>query len=170
MNGGDHCLELVRTGDKDRFLASLFAPDAVRPHLMALYAFNLEVARIREVVSEPQIGLIRQQWWLDTLDGIYAGHVAAHPVAEALAGAIEAGHLPKHALDRLITAREFDLYDDPMASLEQLETYLGETSAALIQLAALILAGPDAQRGAGAAGLAGVAYGLSHVLRDRGAA
>ena len=69
----EHCQQLVAKGDKDRFLSCLFAPTDARPHLFALYAFNVEIARIRETVSEPQIGLVRQQWWLDTIDGIYAG-------------------------------------------------------------------------------------------------
>ena len=163
----DYCQDLVRAGDKDRFLANLFAPDTKRPHLMALHAFNLELARVREAVSEPQLGEIRLQWWLDTLDAIYAGDTAAHPVAEALARAIEVGSLPKPALRNLILARRFDLYNDPMPSLAGLEGYLGETSSALIQLAALILAGAAASGAAEAAGLAGVAHGLAGLLRAR---
>jgi phytoene synthase len=163
---GDHCFDLVRAGDKDRFLSSLFAPDDKRANLLALYAFNLEIVRIRDVVSDPQIGLIRLQWWRDTIDAIYEGTVAAHPVAEALARAIEAGNLQRHALVNLVTAHEFDLFDDPMQDLTQLEGYLGETSSALIQMAALVLAGPAARAASDAAGFAGVAYGLSQALRD----
>jgi len=161
----DYCQDLVRAGDKDRFLANLFAPADKRPHLMALHAFNLEVARVREAVSEPRLGEIRLQWWLDTLDTIYAGETVAHPVAEALARAIEVGKLPKEPLRNLVMARRFDLYDDPMPSLADLEGYLGETSSAPIQMAAMILAGPQAQAAAEAAGLAGVAYGLTGLLR-----
>jgi len=157
----DHCQDLVAKADKDRFLSCLFAPEDARPHLFALYAFNVEIARIREAVSEPQIGLVRQQWWLDTIDGIYAGRTPDHPVAQALTHAIEKGALPKHALHNLIAAREFDLYDDPMPTLSDLEGYLGETSSSLIQMAALILGKGAAE----AAGLAGVAFGLAGVLR-----
>lgn len=157
----DHCQDLVRKADKDRFLSSLFAPVDARPHLFALYAFNVETARIRETVSEPQIGLVRQQWWLDTIDGIYAGSTPDHPVAQALAQTIAKGDLPRHALHNLIIAREFDLYDDPMSTLADLEGYLGETSSSLIQMAALILGKGAAE----AAGLAGVAFGLAGVLR-----
>jgi 15-cis-phytoene synthase len=157
----DHCQELVAKADKDRFLSCLFAPVDARPHLFALYAFNVEIARIRETVSEPQIGLVRQQWWLDTIDGIYAGRTPDHPVAQALAPAIAKGDLPKHALRNLIIAREFDLYDDPVPTLSDLEGYLGETSSSLIQMAALILG----KGAADAAGLAGVAFGLTGVLR-----
>jgi phytoene synthase len=157
----DYCQDLVAKADKDRFLTCLFAPAEARPHLFALYAFNVEIARIRETISEPQIGLVRQQWWLDTLDGIYAGRTPDHPVAQALVAAIAKGDLPKHALQNLVIAREFDLYDDPMPSLADLEGYLGETSSSLIQMAALIL-GKGAPE---AAGLAGVAFGLAGVLR-----
>ena len=162
-----YCEDLVRAGDKDRFLANLFAPAGKRPHLMALHAFNLEIARVRGAVSEPQLGEIRLQWWLDTLDAIYAGGSAEHTVAEALARAIAAGGLPKDALRNLVLARRFDLYDDPMPSLVGLEGYLGETSSVLIQMAAMILAGPQAGAAAEAAGLAGVAHGLAGVLRAR---
>ncbi|MGQ0485140.1 MAG: phytoene/squalene synthase family protein [Hyphomicrobiales bacterium] len=163
----DYCQDLVRAADKDRFLAALFAPVEKRPLLMALYAFNLEIARVRQAVSEPQLGEIRLQWWLDTLDAIYAGGSAEHPVAEALARAVAAGGLPREALRNLVLAHRFDLYDDPMPSFADLEGYLGETSSALIQMAALILAGPGAQAAAEAAGLAGVAHGLAGLLRAR---
>jgi DNA-binding GntR family transcriptional regulator len=59
----DHCEELVREGDKDRFLATLFAPQKYRRALYALYAFNLEMARVRELAREPMPGELRLQWW-----------------------------------------------------------------------------------------------------------
>jgi 15-cis-phytoene synthase len=158
----DSIQELVAKGDKDRYLSCLFAPDAVRPHLFALYAFNLEISRIRDVVSEPQIGLVRQQWWLDSIDGIYAGNTQEHPVAVALAAAIMFAKLPKEPLRNLIIAREFDLYDDAMPTLNDLEGYLGETSSSLMQMAALILG----KSAADVAGLAGVAFGIADVLRS----
>lgn len=161
-----HCFDLVRTHDKDRFLATLFAPEAAQPHLFALYAFNLEVARIRHLVSEAHIGLIRLQWWRDTLDAMYDGGTAGHPVAEALASAIAARGLPKPPLQALVTAHEFDLYADPMPDMTTLEAYLGETNSVLIQLAAMLLNPVGAPAAASAAGLAGVAHGLTLILAD----
>jgi phytoene synthase len=160
--------DLVRTHDRDRYLASLFAPDATRPHLFALYAFNVEIARIAALVSEPQLGLIRQQWWLDTLAAIYEGQGAAdHPVAASLAATITAHRLPRAALESLITARTFDLYDDPMPDVAALETYLGHTQSALMQLGAVILCGAEAARAAEVSGLAGVAYGAALLFAGR---
>jgi 15-cis-phytoene synthase len=161
-----YCLDLVRLHDKDRFLASLFAPEAKRPHLWALYAFNAEITRIRESVSEPALGEIRLQWWHDTIDGIYAREKQDHPVAIELAAAIQEGDLPKHALQNLVKAHSFDFYSDPMPTLGDLEGYLGDTSSALIQMASLILAGEEALSNAEASGLAGVAQGLTTLLRS----
>ena len=161
-----HCLELVRAADKDRFLASLFIADESRPHVLALYAFNIEIARVREMVSDAAIGEIRYQWWRDTLEAIYAREVPGHPVAQGLAWAIEKGDLAKTALGNLIEARAFDLYDDPMPTVNDLEGYLGETSSILIQLCAIVLAGREAEASAQASGLAGVAYGLTGLLRS----
>jgi phytoene synthase len=161
-----HCFELVRAEDKDRWLAALLAPEERRSHLLALYAFNIELARIRDMVSEPRLGELRLQWWRDALDGIFAAETPDHPVARALAAAIVIGDLPKHALVNMVEARAFDLYDDAMPDMNGLEDYLGETAAMLIQLGARILAGDDALGAAEAAGYAGVAFGLTGLLRS----
>jgi phytoene synthase len=162
----DYCLDLVRAGDKDRYLSSLFAPDHLRPRLLALYAFNIEIARIRETVSEAMLGEIKLKWWHDAIEGLYAGTPAGHPVTEALAPAVAEAGLPKHAFINMIAARQFDLYDDPMPSLVALEGYLGETSSMLIQLAAMILKPSAAQALADVSGLAGVAMGITGLLRS----
>lgn len=161
----EHCHSIVRRHDKDRYLASLFAPDEKRPHMWALYAFNHEIARIRELVSGPAPGEVRLEWWSELIDGLYAGSTIDHPLVKPLAAAIEHGALPKAAFVNLMAARRFDLYDDPMPSLTDLEGYLGETSSSLIQLASLILAGASSAKAASAAGYAGVAYGLTGLLR-----
>lgn len=161
------CQELVRRHDRDRFLSTLFAPDEKRAHLLALYAFNVDVLRIRDAVTEPSLGLIRLQWWRDTVESLFEGVAGfGHPVAEALGGAIRAGRLPKQALLDLITAHEFDLYQDRMPDVIALEAYFGETSSRLIQMAAMILDHEAAPKASDAAGLGGVAQGLALILGD----
>jgi phytoene synthase len=161
----DHAQELVRQHDPDRYLTALLAPAEHRGGLMALYAFNSEVARVREMVRDPLPGEVRLQWWRDFLSGSAHGDANANPVAAALASTIERYHLPVEALQAVIDARVFDLYDDPMPSLHDLEGYAGETSSALMQLAAIILAGGDEPGTCDLAGHAGVAYGLTGLLR-----
>ena len=154
---------LVRTQDRDRYFATLFAPEPARAALFVLYAFNVEIARIREVVSDPLPGEVRQQWWRDVLNG--ATTELSHPLARALMPMIEQYRLPRKALLDLIEARSFDLYDDPMPSWNDLTGYCGETSSALFRLASLILADGSEPGSAEACGHAGVAYALTGLLR-----
>jgi 15-cis-phytoene synthase len=139
-----HCEALVRAADRDRFLATLFAPRERRGALFALYAFNVEIARVREVVRDPVAGEIRLQWWSDVLAGDGRGEIEAHPVASALRASVARYGLPPERLQTTISARRFDLYDEPMATLVDLETYADGASSSLIALAAQILNGGSA--------------------------
>ncbi len=161
----DHCEEQVRAGDKDRFLATLFAPEKYRRPLYALYAFNLEVARVRELAREPMPGEIRLQWWRDALLGTGQGEAASNPVAAALREVVVRYRLPPAALADLIDARTFDLYDDPMPSFAGLETYAAQTSSALFDLAARILRDGKEPGAADLIGHAGIAYAIAGLLR-----
>jgi phytoene synthase len=160
-----HCERALKDGDRDRWLACLFAPQTLRHHLHAIYAFNLDVARIREIVSDPMPGEIRYQWWRDALEGEGRGDIAAHPIAAALIDTVARCRLPRVALTNLVDARTFDLYDDPMPGMRQLEGYCGETSSALIRLSALVLGGGRDPGGADAAGHGGVAFAIAGLLR-----
>jgi 15-cis-phytoene synthase len=160
----DHCEALVRAGDKDRFLATLFAPERARRALFALYAFNLEVARVRERAREPMAGEIRLQWWREVFSAAGGGEVRGNPVAAALSDTIVRYQLPLRAFTDLVEAHEFDLYDDPMGTVEELEGYAGKTASALIVFATLIL---DERKTAGIGTLArhaGVAYAIAGLL------
>jgi phytoene synthase len=160
-----HCEALVRAADKDRFLATLFAPAEHRHGLFALYAFNIEVSRVREVVREPLSGEIRLQWWSEVLGGEGRGEVAANPVAAALAAAMARYALPRERLAALLEARRFDLYDEPMTTLAALDSYAEGTASNLIALAAQILnGGRDAGIGA-LAHHAGLAYAIAGLLK-----
>ena len=161
-----HCESLLREADKDRYLATLFAPADKRPHLHALYAFVTEISCVRDKVREPMPGEIRMQWWVDAIEGEARGEVRAHPVAAALIDTIRAFSLPRTAFTDLVEARRFDLYDEPMADLRELETYCGQTASALFRLASIILAEGGEPGGAEAAGYAGVAYALTGLLRS----
>ncbi len=160
-----HCLALLREADRDRYLSVLYAPEEKRGALAALYAFNAEIARIRDSVHEPLPGEVRLQWWRDLIAGEARGSAGAHPVAAALTAAIDTYDLPRAAFDRYCEARIFDLYDDPMPSRNDLEGYCGETASAIIQLAGLILDSGAAQAHAEAAGHAGVAQAVTGLLR-----
>ena len=160
-----YCAELVRTADRDRFLSSLFAPAEYRAALHALYAFNVEVARVREVAREPLPGEIRLQWWSEVVNGGRTEEATANPVAFALLTVIERHRLAVPALTALLDARRFDLYDDPMARLADLEAYGRKTSSALLALAAQILAGGEGEVTEPVANPAGIAYAIAGLIR-----
>jgi phytoene synthase len=158
--------QAVRRYDRDRYLTTLFAPADRREDLLALYAFNLEIARTREAVREPILGHMRLQWWRDALDEIAAGKPARrHEVATPLAEAIRRHNLPRDAFERLLLARERDLDDAPFATLAELEAYADGTSGALVALALAILGVADAAMLARSR-LIGRGYALAGILRS----
>ena len=158
----DLCARDVRRHDPDRFFASVFAPPEMRRALIALYGFNLEIARTRETVSEPMLGHIRLQWWREALDGIWRGEPREHAVAMALHDAVGRHSLSRSLLEEMIDGRERDLDDAPPASLDEVVSYASATSGALVALA-LEVAG---QGGAGTAARdAGIAYALTGLIR-----
>jgi phytoene synthase len=156
---------LVRQHDHDRFQTVLFAPPAARDALFALYAFNYEIARIRESVREPMLGQIRLQWWREAIEIAYSGAAPRrHEVAEPLTAAIRACGLTRAHFERLIDSRERDLADTPPATLAALEDYAEGSSSRLVQLALEVLdaATPEA-RAMGTE--VGVAYALTGLIR-----
>ena len=169
---GDHayCAGQVRGLDSDRYVTALFAPASRRADLLALYAFNIELARSREAVSEPALGRIRLQWWREAIAECYGGGARRHQVVQPLAAAIERHKLSRHLFDRIIDARETDFDPAPPERLEHLVAYADASSGALNLLALQILGARDLdlERAASAAGtgwaLTGTIRGLRHLM------
>ena len=155
---------IVRQGDPDRYLAALFAPKAARAHLLALYGLNIELSSIAEQATEPVLGEIRLQWWRDAIHKAARGQTVGHPVADAIGETLKACPLSRSRLSALIEARAFDISVKTMPDWPSLKTYLHDTAGALFQLAAEILGG-DSEALAPAARSAGLAYGLTCLMR-----
>lgn len=153
----------ARRHDPDRWLCGLFAPAALRDEVMALLLLNHELARIPEVVSQPMAGMIRYQWWRDSIDGAADGRPRAHPVVETLSRGLRAGRLDRTDLLAMVDARERDLErlapEDPAA----LEAYARSTAGA-VQAATARLLDADAA-GIDAARAVGTAWGLVGIVR-----
>ena len=151
-----YCADLVRTHDFPRYASTLFLPGVHRRPMLAIYAFNVEIMRVREQVSQPLPGEMRLQWWTDLLAGQNHGGVEGNPVAAELLWTIRTWRLPVERLTRLIVEHEFDLYNDPMPSLSALEGYANDTDSALFACCARILVRPS--------------EGIDHVARHAGLA
>lgn len=159
-----YCGELVRQHDRDRFWLSLLMPPGKRPALWALYAFNHEIAKTREIVSETTLGLIRLQWWREGIEEIYQdGSVREHEILGALKEAVGRYDLPQEYFETLLYAREFDLEDVLPSSLEGMQKYVDFTNTPLFALSLRVLGekAPDEDIAAIAQ-----AYGLTGLLRS----
>ena len=159
-----YCAAEVRRLDRERYLAALFASGKRRDALFALYAFNLEVAKTAEVVSEALLGEIRLQWWRDAVDEVYDGSVREHPVLASLAEAIETRGLERSRFHAILDGRAADLRERPFDDLDALEDYVARTAVPLVELACQAL-DPQNDGIMGLAREAGLGLGLAGVLR-----
>jgi 15-cis-phytoene synthase len=164
---------IAKQGDADRYVAALFTPLSARAHLLALIAFNVELARIGEQVSEPALGEIRLQWWRETLDRAARGSArgeatrgaaTGNPVADAIGTLLQAYPHLRTTLERLVDARRFDVALKIMPDWPALQAYVDDTAGAMFVAAAGLLAdGADGVETAARAG--GLAYGLTGLMR-----
>jgi len=158
-----NCEEVVRNHDPDRYFAGLFAPAERRPLLFALHAFNFEIARIGETVSEPMLGEIRLQWWREAVQAARDLHQRPHDVVHALVELFASVGPPLELFEAMIDARGFDVRDETFADLAALEAYADATSGNVMRLAALAL--DEEHPHDVLAREAGIAYALAGLLR-----
>ena len=155
--------ELVARGDPERWRAAMTAPPPARPGLLALYAFNLEIARAPWAASEPALAQIRLRWWQDALDEI----LRRRPAPAARGGGTPRCHHPRQRpaarrlFEEMIAARVADTGDEPLADRVAVDIYIDHTAGHLMDLAARHLGAEgaalpvvrDFARGAGTAAL-----------------
>jgi len=157
------CEETVRRHDANRYLASLFAPAERRPLLLALYAFNHEIARVAEVAREPMIGAIRLEWWREAAESARDGQPRPHDVARGLAELFAHTPVPLHLLEALVAARQQDAAGESFADFAALEAYADATSGGLMRIAARVLGAGETLDGQ--ARSLGIAYALAGLAR-----
>jgi 15-cis-phytoene synthase len=148
---------IVRRNDPDRFLTALFAPAERRETLLTLYAFNHELARAREVVSQPLLALMRLTWWREVVEGAQRHHEVATPLRAAL----DRGELDRAELLRLIDSREAEA-EPSVPSLAAWRSYLMESAGGVMVAAGRLLGAPEPE----ALRPLGAAYGAAGVLRS----
>ena len=155
---------LLRRVDPDRWLSSRFIGDLeARADVMALYAFDHELARAPRVASNALLGEMRLTWWREAVEEIFEGRpVRHHPAAQALAKAVARRGLAREALETLIDARYRELDPAPMAEAELLD-WARDTGGLVAQLAAQML---DPATDAKMALAGGSAWALGKRLAD----
>ena len=161
---GEAVRRIAREADPDRTLSALFAPREARADLFALYAFNAELSRVAELVSEPGLGAIRLQWWREAIERSADGEAIGHPVADAFGETLNRRKLSRERVSTLIDARAFDVETKSMPDMAALDAYLNNTAGALFALTADILGARGDSVGQAALS-AGKAYGLTGLMR-----
>ncbi|MGA7327222.1 MAG: squalene/phytoene synthase family protein [Rhodomicrobium sp.] len=156
--------DLVRRRDVDRYWSTLFAPAGRRAALLALYAYNAEIAHIAATTNEPMVGQIRLQWWKDAIELAVPGTRTGNPIADSLAGAIFEHDLPKDRLIGMAEARIPEIVGDAPVDIAALRASLQATQGTVFELAAGIL-GSEGELARKAGEHAGLAYGLMQTLR-----
>jgi phytoene synthase len=154
----------VRRADPDRWLSSRFIGDAqARADVIALYAYDHELARAPRVASNSLLGEIRLTWWREVLDEAFEGRpVRRHPTAQALAAMAGRRGLSREPLEAMIDARYRELDAAPMNETEALD-WARDTGGLAAELAARIL---DPATDAALALAGGMAWALARRVAD----
>ncbi|MED6283486.1 NADH dehydrogenase (ubiquinone) complex I, assembly factor 6 [Characodon lateralis] len=129
-----YCLDLVRSRDYEGFLSCLLLPEEARRSSLALRAFNVELAQVKDSVSQKTIGLMRMQFWKTTIDEIYRDDPPNQPISTELWRAVRTHGLTKRWLTRIVTEREKDLDDRAYRNIQELEKYSENAQSSLLYL------------------------------------
>jgi len=156
--------DTVAAHDPDRHVATFFAPAPKRRALLALYAFDRELAHVGQAVREPMAGHVRLAWWREQLAALYEGRKPASPTGRALAETIAAHALPRALFDAAVDVRAHDLDEAPFADEAALEAHADATTGNIIRLALRVLGQSD--RADQAARPAAIALGYACHARD----
>jgi NADH dehydrogenase [ubiquinone] 1 alpha subcomplex assembly factor 6 len=153
--------------DYYRYLCCLLSPEHLQPRFFAIYAFNNEIAKIKDVISEPMAGHIRLQWWRDAIEEIYNGRPESHNhhVVRDLYKVISQVDVPKDLFDNLIDAREADIEFSMPEDIASIENYAVGTSSRLFELL-LAAAEINDKHAREAAHYAGIAYAITGIMRS----
>ncbi len=154
----------VRRVDPDRWLASRFIADpGARADVLALYAFDHELARIDQVTSSELAAEIRLAWWRDALQAIrLQAEPPRHPVAQALARVVAARALPPEPFEAMVAAR-IDILGAGRLEWAQARAWAAGAQGALARLAARVL---DPVADEALAAPAGIVWGLLLLRRS----
>ncbi|KAJ9589879.1 hypothetical protein L9F63_016997 [Diploptera punctata] len=161
----EYCLDLVRQYDYENFLCTLLLPSESRASAFAVRAFNIEIARVQDQVSDPRLGQMRMKFWEESVEKIFANDAPKHPVALELHRASKKHKLSKRYLKRLITSRADQLASSSFPNLEALEMY-AENSVSSVYYLLLEASGVENIHADHVASHLGKAHGITNIIRS----
>ncbi len=135
----EYCVAQVKTFDPDLYLITLAAPKNTQGALIVLFAFNVEIERIPNTVSEETLGRIKLQWWREGLESVFNGKPRKHMVLIALKSILDEFPICHSTLEEIIDAREHALEKAQLKSFHQLYNHGKRTGGNLFKLTAGII-------------------------------
>jgi len=129
-----YCADKVRKQDYENFLCGSLFPIESRKAYFAVRALNIELANIKEISSNVQIGSMRLDWWKDAIKLIYKGIPPEHPVTKALFESIQNFRLTQSWFLKLIDQRNRDIENQPIRNIQDIENYAENSASVLLYL------------------------------------
>ncbi|KAG1785965.1 isoprenoid synthase domain-containing protein [Suillus plorans] len=164
FNPAEYCKDLVRKHDYEGYLTSQLYPKRFQGGYLALRAFYIELATVREAVSQTTLGQARLMFWRDAMKDIYNDKPPRHPIALAMYEATRDNHLSLYHFNRIIEAREQELHNQTHLTLESMTSHAESTSSTFLYLLLEMLKLPSSTL-AHAASHLGVAQSLTTLIR-----
>lgn len=166
MTEFSYCADELKKSDYYRYICCLFTPHKFRDRLYALYAFNFEVSKIKDITTEHMTGLIRLTWWIEAINEIYSGQATRnHEVVKALGKTVKDTNIPREYLEHIVIGRETDLGLKHIPDFEALQKYIDDTSVNLLK-ASLHVLDIKTKEALEAAQHIGTAYAIIGLMRS----
>lgn len=136
MSYFEFCRHTVQKNAPDLYLISLMGRGHDLNKLWTVLAFEYEISKIRRIVSEPTLALIRLQWWRDEFDKITQGQ--PHSRSEVLSS-IVACDFDLADLRAMLDSKEAEIrLAQPPQSAEEALAYITEQHLPLCKMIAKI--------------------------------
>ena len=134
----EFCRTLVKKDEPERYFISLFGPKDAQGSLWSIFAFNSELSRIKNSVTEPMIGRIRLQWWRESLEKLQENNGGGHYILQALQTLLLQNVIQLSDLMSLVDAREIEFEETSNRNIEEILKYTESTHGLLTELSAKI--------------------------------
>jgi 15-cis-phytoene synthase len=158
------CRELIKTGSRSFYAASLLLPEAIREGAYALYGF----CRLSDDAVDMENGHGQAVARLRArLDVIYSGHPGPEAADRCLADVVRRFAIPRAAFDALMEGFDWDIAGRTYHTLEDVEAY-GERVAGSVGAMMAALMGARSPEMVERACDLGVAMQLTNIARDIG--